>query len=62
MAEKEVEIDIIASFHSDEYGYVDAHERKTVRVDVAERWIAEGKALPVLEAAAIETADLKHKK
>jgi hypothetical protein len=73
MAEKQVEVDTIATFSDDDYGWIDAHQRKTVRADVAERWIAESKALPVLvEKRAVietpedsmkhETADLRRKK
>ena len=74
MAEKQVEVDTIATFSDDDYGWIDAHQRKTVRADIAERWIAESKALPVLvEKRAVietpedsimeqETADLRRKK
>jgi len=73
MAEKQVEVDTIATFSDDDYGWVDAHQRKTVRADVAERWIAEDKARPVpVEKRAVietpedstehETADLRRKK
>ncbi len=73
MAEKQVDVDTIATFSDDECGWVDAHQRKTVRADIAKRWIEEGKALPVLESRSVvekpedslsrhETAELGHKK
>lgn len=46
MADQEIEVEPVQCFHDDDYGEVNAHIKKTVRVDVAERWIAEGKALP----------------
>ena len=60
--EKQVAVDTIATFSDDDYGWVDAHERKTVRADVAERWISEGKAVAVVpehKAAVIETPEDK---
>ena len=76
MAEKQVEVDTIVTFPDDDYGWVNAHERRTVRADVAERWIAEDKARPVpvlVEKRGIvetpedalpahETADLKRRR
>ena len=73
MAEKQVEVDTTQTFPDDDYGWIDAHQRKMVRVDVAERWVAEGKALPVMvekravietpeDSTEYETADLRRKK
>ena len=73
MAEKTVEVDTVQNFPDDDYGWIDAHQRKTVRADVGKRWIEEGKALPVLESRGVvetpedslsehETADLRRKK
>lgn len=74
MAEKQVDVDVIQNFPDDDYGWVDPG-RKTVRADVAKRWIDEGKALPVMGGASRavvetpedsvrdhETADLRRKK
>jgi len=60
--EKQVAVDTVATFSDDDYGWVDAHVRKTVRADVAERWITEGKAVAVVvehKAAVIETPEDK---
>jgi len=70
MAEKQVEVDTIATFSDDDYGWIEAHQRKTVRADVGERWISEGKALLVLGVIetpedglpAHETADVKRRR
>ena len=74
MAEKQVEVYTTQIFSDDDYGWVDAHTFKTVRADVAERWVAEDKAklVPVEKRAVVETpedgvsehetADLRRKK
>ena len=71
MAEKQTAVDTTQDFFCEEYGWIDAHQRKKVRADIAARWIEEGKALPVMAGDietpedAIEeheTADLKRKK
>ena len=73
-AEKQVEVDTIATFSDDDYGWIDAHQRKTVRADVGERWVSEGKALLVVgnkrgvvetpedDLPAHETADVKRRR
>ena len=45
----DVKVDTVQSFYDDQYGWVEAHQRKEVSADAAERWIEEGKAVRVAD-------------
>ena len=58
MAEKQVKVFTSQCFPDDDYGWIESFQDKTIRADVAERWIAEGKATLVpVERAVIETPE-----
>jgi len=58
-AEKQVEVFTNQTFPDDDYGWIDAHVFKTIRADVAERWVAEDKAkfVPVAKRGVVETPE-----
>lgn len=52
----DVSVDVVQDFFSDEYGvWINAGKRYSLRADLAQRWLEEGKAMPVMKG--IETPE-----